>query len=365
MVEFVAEQGFDADQWSQDFLLFSLLISFEDTILDEGFVGEDGRFYDDVYFREADTGQGLLALEIAGDFYAASEVTLLGDAEYLAVYVDDDLVFYIADFDADFDDVLDIFDTNYGGFGTHPLLLDLFAFDDVFLLSNGDDWIEAGGGDDVVLPNGGENTIYADDGDDTIIAGDGADLISGGDGIDVVSFEFSRDDYEVELFGSELRVEDRFNPSNEDVLEDIERVTFNDGALLFDIDSDNASFAYRIYAAAYGRTPDEEGLRFWTEVLDDLGRGPPDAGDKEYVAGFFLTADEFVDLYGVNPTNEQYINALYENVLGRPADQGGYDFWLGVIDSGQGRDDLLIWFTDSNENIANTAPDLDDGIWVI
>ena len=33
--------------------------------------------------------------------------------------------------------------------------------------------------------------------------------------------------------------------------------------------------------------------------------------------------------------------------------------------SGQGKDDLLIWFTDSDENLANTAPDLDDGVWVL
>ncbi|MBL8583735.1 MAG: DUF4214 domain-containing protein [Rhizobiaceae bacterium] len=365
MAEFVAEQGFAADAWSDDFILFSLLLSSEDTIFDEGFLGEDGRIYDDVYIREAEEGFDQLTLIIAGDFFDIGETTPLGDAAYCAVYVNDDLQFYVADFDADFIDVVDIFDTtNNNGPNTHPLLLELFDGDDSFVLSNGDDWIETGFGDDVIIPAGGENMIFADDGDDTIIAGDGQDLISGGDGIDVVQFEFARDDYDVELFDSELSVRDRFDSSNEDVLKDVERVSFTDGSLLLDLDSDNVSFAYRIYAAAYGRTPDEAGLRFWTDVLDDLGRGPPDAADKEYVAGFFLTADEFTDLYGANPTNEQYIDALYENVLKRLPDQAGYDFWLDVIDSGKGRDDLLIWFTDSNENIANTAPDLDNGIWV-
>ena len=69
--------------------------------------------------------------------------------------------------------------------------------------------------------------------------------------------------------------------------------------------------------------------------------------------------------YGANPTDEEFINKLYLNVLHREADQAGYDFWLGVLSSGQGKDDMLIWFTDSEENLQNTAPDLDNGVWVL
>lgn len=67
--------------------------------------------------------------------------------------------------------------------------------------------------------------------------------------------------------------------------------------------------------AAYGRTPDEGGLRFWTGVMDGRGPGAPDAADQEYLASFFLTANEFINLYGSNPTDYQYIDAMYANVL--------------------------------------------------
>jgi Ca2+-binding RTX toxin-like protein len=217
-------------------------------------------------------------------------------------------------------------------------------------------------GNDVLTGNGTANQLDGGEGDDTLDGAGGEDVLDGGSGYDVANFGLARADVAVtELENGLHAVSDQGGTT----LTEIEKIQFTDGALVFDIDSENLSFAYRIYAAAYGRTPDEGGLRFWTDVLDDRGEGPPTDADKEYIASFFLTADEFVDLYGENPTNEEYINALYENVLHREADQAGYDFWLGVIASGQGKDDLLIWFTDSDENLANTAPDLDNGIWVL
>lgn len=49
----------------------------------------------------------------------------------------------------------------------------------------------------------------------------------------------------------------------------------------------------------------------------------------------------------------------------RVPDQGGYDFWVGAMQGGLGRDDILISFAESAENVAQTAPDLDNGIWVL
>jgi Ca2+-binding RTX toxin-like protein len=218
---------------------------------------------------------------------------------------------------------------------------------------------------DVLTGSDSENAVFGGEGEDTLDGAGGEDLLDGGSGIDTALYHGDRADFtigDIEIGRSVAEVGD---PNEIDALASIERIEFDDGALVFDIDSENVSFAYRIYAAAYGRTPDEAGLRFWTDVLDDRGDGPPTDADKEFIAGFFLTADEYISKYGENPTNEEFINKLYENVLHREADQAGYDFWLGVIASGQGKDDLLIWFTDSNENLENTAPDLDNGVWVL
>ena len=53
------------------------------------------------------------------------------------------------------------------------------------------------------------------------------------------------------------------------------------------------------------------------------------------------------------------------NVLGRPPDQEGFDFWVWVMDVGYSREQLLVFFAKSVENTEKTAPDLDDGVWVV
>ncbi len=88
--------------------------------------------------------------------------------------------------------------------------------------------------------------------------------------------------------------------------------------------------------------------------------------DKQlFLAQQFQTADEYVDLYGANPSNHQYVGDLYVNVLGRLPDQDGYDFWVWVMESGYSREEILVYFAESIENTEKTAPDLDDGLWVI
>lgn len=261
-----------------------------------------------------------------------------------------------------------VFTTRQGGdnfVGGSPLDVANFAtdrFTDVF--------VDVGAG--VAVSNAwsaattfsGIENIITGSGDDTIAGSAASNWLSGGEGLDTVLYQVTRSEAFVATAGrGEVHSVEVYGVV--DTLDDIERVQFSDGSLIFGFDPDNAAFAYRIYAAAYGRTPDEAGLRFWTQVLDQRGDGPPETSDKQFVAGFFLTADEFVDLYGQNPSGEQYVAALYQNVLHRSPDQAGYDFWLDQIASGQSRDDMLIWFTDSDENVANTAPDIDDGLWVL
>ncbi len=220
-------------------------------------------------------------------------------------------------------------------------------------------------GNDLLTGDSGSNTLSGGEGDDTLAGGGGEDRLDGGIRSDTAVFDGDRAEFTVADIQGGRSVAEVADATNIDALFSIEKIKFDDGALVFDIFGDNVSFAYRIYAAAYGRTPDEAGLRFWTSQLDQRGEGPPETDDKEFIASYFLTADEYISKYGADPTNEEFINKLYENVLHREADQAGYDFWLGVLSSGQGKDDMLIFFTDSQENLDNTAPDLDNGIWVL
>ncbi len=196
-----------------------------------------------------------------------------------------------------------------------------------------------------------------------IPGGLGCDLFVGQSDNDIVVYDGLREDFEHDELCPGL-VAIHKSDSESDLLVGVERVVFNDGDLVFDIESDHVGFVYRMYEACFDRTADEEGLRFWTKILDHLESNEPWVDVKDFMADQFLAAQEFVDRFGSNLSNEDYINAMYENVLERKADKTGFDFWVDGMEQGLGFDDILIAFTECAENVANTTGDLDNGIWV-
>ncbi len=79
----------------------------------------------------------------------------------------------------------------------------------------------------------------------------------------------------------------------------------------------------------------------------------------------FIVSAEFIALYGANSSNATFIDALYQNVLGRGADPAGFSGWNDRLISGEwDRADVLIGFSESLENIALVAPAIDNGIWL-
>ncbi len=219
--------------------------------------------------------------------------------------------------------------------------------------------------DDDLAGSVGDDLVLAFGGDDWFRGGGGSDLIDGGLGDDGVIYQSIRDGFDHDLRpNGSIRV-DKPNGGT-DTLEAIERIQFLDGDLVYDLDGPNTGFGYRIYQASFGRTPDEGGVRFWIGNLDFFdGLGWSQYEKEQYLASQFIQSDEFRDLYGANPSNFEYIDAMYQNVLFRLPDQGGYDFWVGGMEQGLTREDILIAFTNSDENVANVAPNLDDGVWVV
>lgn len=202
-------------------------------------------------------------------------------------------------------------------------------------------------------------------GNDTFLAVLGSAQINGHDGVDTIIYDGIRSAFAVSRNGHDLLVT---KPGGTvDSLASIERVEFHDGALVFETSS-NADFTYRMYTAAYFRTPDEAGFLYWTKVMDrpDIGGdGDLSYGDKLVLAREFLRAPEFSAIYGANASDETYIEKMYSNVLGRSFDQQGRDYWLGRMGDGAGRDEILTVFVDCAENLLNTAGDRDVGFWVL
>ncbi|MBV0934770.1 DUF4214 domain-containing protein [Marinobacterium weihaiense] len=149
------------------------------------------------------------------------------------------------------------------------------------------------------------------------------------------------------------------------ILSDVERVQFIDGSLALDLDgSSSAGGIYRTYQAAFNRTPDESGLGYWIDRADN-------GASAVQMAEEFVWSDEFQQVYGVD-TNDQYLSGndiesvvskFYQNVLGRTPDQGGLDFYTGMIESQEatvGR--ALAEIADNQENRDNVQAAIQNGI---
>ena len=143
-------------------------------------------------------------------------------------------------------------------------------------------------------------------------------------------------------------------------LVNVERVAMGSGAagdeaLAFDT-SGAAGQAYRLYAAAFDRVPDEFGLGFWISRMD-LG------ASLETVAGAFVASSEFESLYGAAPGNADLVARFYANVLHRAPDATGQAFWIDVLDRhALGAADVLIQFSESPENTAALTGVMQNGI---
>jgi len=101
---------------------------------------------------------------------------------------------------------------------------------------------------------------------------------------------------------------------------------------------------FRLYNAAFARFPDADGLAYW---IDHFSSG---SISDQGVAQSFIISNEFGETYGTNISNATYLENLYVNVLGRDSDQGGYNFWLDLLNNGRERNQLLLDFAESPEN---------------
>ena len=225
------------------------------------------------------------------------------------------------------------------------------------------DHILGGAGDDDLRAGPGDDILHGEDGNDLFQAGRGNDTFDGGAGLDRIVMSSSRAAYTLGTFTqaggvTTGAVTDRTaNRDGVDALINIERLQFTDGTLAFDT-AGTAGQVYRLYQAAFARTPDTGGLKHNVGLVDG-------GLSLQQMSSAFLASAEFQQKYGSDPTDSAYINALYRNVLGRDADPAGLSGWQGRLNDGSWtRTTLLIGFSESPENIAKVAAAIANGIWL-
>jgi Domain of unknown function (DUF4214)/Subtilase family len=102
-------------------------------------------------------------------------------------------------------------------------------------------------------------------------------------------------------------------------------------------------FIAQVYLGILGRDADYGGFRFWLDLLL--------AGmSREQIVQGFLSSGEFQANFGSSLTNGQFVERMYNNVLLRASDTGGFNFWVGQLTSGQmTRAQVALSFLDSDE----------------
>jgi subtilisin family serine protease len=174
----------------------------------------------------------------------------------------------------------------------------------------------------------------------------------GKEGTDTVSYGGNQGDYTVANTNGVFTVTDN-HTKVVDAFSSVERIQFSDHAVALDIDG-NAGQVYRLYQAAFDRKPDVQGLGFWINAMDK-------GMTLEQVAKGFLDSPEMKRVYG-DTSDKGFITNLYNNVLHRAADQGGFDWHVDNLSHGVSRVQELIGFSESAENVANLVGVINHGI---
>jgi subtilisin-like proprotein convertase family protein len=204
-----------------------------------------------------------------------------------------------------------------------------------------------GDSDDLITGNAAQNKINGMRGNDTLVGGLGNDLLDGGEGNDIATFTGMDKNYTLLVSRSSSEVVDRtINRDGTDMLTNIESIQFSNSTLQTSWFTDAGNLASNpasadafdtltsMYLAYFNRAPDATGLYYWAS---NVYQGQT----FNQIAENFFNAPETQALYP-NPIDTQssvadmtvFINSVYQNVLNRTPDSGGFDYWLNGLQTG-------------------------------
>jgi hypothetical protein len=212
---------------------------------------------------------------------------------------------------------------------------------------------------DAIFTGGnGADSLSGTTGAELFIGGGGNDTITGGSGLNTAEYTGDVGQYQIAENGGTLTVTDTVaGRDGTDTLTNVQQLLFADYTVVFDLHSSQDLLVYELYQAAYDRVPDNAGFRYWAGAADANHLTGLQLADQ------FLSAPEFTQKYGANPTNTQYVTELYTDVLGRAPDPAGLAYWIGQANGGQPRDQLMVDFAISAENVQLIGPHISEGYW--
>lgn len=105
---------------------------------------------------------------------------------------------------------------------------------------------------------------------------------------------------------------------------------------------------WRLYQAFFLRQPEQSGFDYWLQQRSD-------GAALTTIAYQFATGPEFVGRYG-NLSDADYVDLVYANVLCRPPEQDGRQYWISLLASGGlSRWEMMVNFAELREYLGNTS----------
>lgn len=186
----------------------------------------------------------------------------------------------------------------------------------------GDDQLDGGSGNDILNGGAGKDFLRGNAGKDILNGGAGNDLLNGGEGIDIAVFSASTVDNSIRVVNSN-RIIIGGPDGEQDVLDDIERIQFDDKFLAFDLDG-NAGKAAKLLAVLVGG-----------EVISNAGL----IGVAISYLDNGTTYEELMKIgldfvLGADATADAVVSHLFANLPGAESSSLNRDAFIESIDSG-------------------------------
>lgn len=197
-----------------------------------------------------------------------------------------------------------------------------------------------GSGDDTLIGNSGANHLQGNG---------GHNRIDGGAGTDTAVYTGNYGSYTLAASGAGYTVTSNANPGQSDILSNIERLSFADGAMALTtsaVDEDAArapyvAMAQKFYIAYFGNPADPGGLSGMVGQMMAT-HAPTTTGG--FIEAYYTnaTVKAMVDNFALssdpaalgNGSDRDFLTAIYAHVLGRATDAGGLSYWETSLKAG-------------------------------
>ncbi len=215
--------------------------------------------------------------------------------------------------------------------------------------ADGNDTILTGSGADNITGAQGNDSIATYLGNDTIVTGVGIDTVDAGIGFDVAQVAGTAGNWTAAKTATEVVLVSDLNSANVSHLKNVNFISFTGatgGQTSIVISGTEAEGnAMRLYQGLFNRSADQSGAEYW-EAQVRAG------ASTDAIANQFLVSNEYTAAHP-SQTNTQFVEMLYVNALGRAADVGGLNYWVGELNQGASKAAVAVGIIDSQEGATN------------